>query len=306
MIIFIGSCAASTLIAHIGLQKQGWRKDRLFLVLFSALPMILVAAFRYDVGQDYLYTYVPYFEAVQEGMLPHYGRLEILYHWLNQAVTWLGGDSFWVFAFCAIVFYLLVYAQIIDESPASELSVILLTCMGYVFVFFNAMRQMVGVGILFYSLRYVRQRRFLLFLLCVALAAGFHRANGVFLLVYFFPRLRIRPWMALVSTAVIMILSEIIVLFTKHLISLTQYRIYIASVYDTGQTAYIHLAINAVLTVFYSVLYRDDEQYQLYYNLQLMALWVTIFSGKIVLSLRMLWMFGMPSVISLPIALQSI
>ena len=76
--------------------------------------------------------------------------------------------------------------------------------------------------------------------------------------------------------------------------------------FDTGETAYVMMAINAVLLIFASLCYRNDPRYQMYYNTQMIALWVTFFSGRIVLFLRLLWAFGLPSIIMLPLALESV
>ena len=124
---------------------------------------------------------------------------------------------------------------------------------------------------------------------------------------YFLYNARITPKIALVATAVLIVLAQVIVLLARLLLSYTPYYVYFSSVFDTGETAYVMLAINAVLLVFLSWQYTaNDRTYGLYYNLQLIAFWVTLFSGQIVLSLRLLWMFGIPSVISVPIALKRI
>ena len=306
MIVYLGSCLASALIAYLWLQKNGRRSGTWSVVLFSALPMILTAALRYDVGQDYLHTYVPYFEMVQTGTLPANQQMEILYHGLNALIAWLGGDVFWVFAVCAVLFYLLVYAQIMRESPMPVLSIFLLTGMGYVFVFFNAMRQMVGCAFLLFSMRYVRKQRFWPFLLCVAAASGFHVSCALFLPVYFFHRVKIGPMAALLLTGAVTLLVGMISFTARSLIALTQYAVYLSSVFDTGETAYVMLAMNAALLLFYGLFYRKDRQHQTYFNIQLVAFWITIFSGKVVLILRLLWVFGLPSVISLPLALDSL
>ena len=57
------------LVAYLGMRRFPSGRQRIAVVLFSALPMILVAALRYDVGMDYMHTYVPYFETVRDGFL---------------------------------------------------------------------------------------------------------------------------------------------------------------------------------------------------------------------------------------------
>ena len=306
MIVYWGSCLISMLMIYFCMESRIGKQHKKAVVCFSALPMIIVAVLRYDVGEDYLYTYVPYFEMLQNNILPSNQKMEIAYHLINQIVLWLGGDYFWVFAICSVLFYVAVFSVIIEESPQPALSVFLLTGMGYVFIFFNTMRQMVGCAILLYSLRYIRKKKFLPFLICIALASGFHYSCVLFIPVYFFDRIKIRPPMALALTILVTILSQLITITAKNLISLTQYSVYFSSIFDTGETAYVMLAIHFILLLFYSVCYREDKEYQFFYNLQMVALWTTAFSGRIVLIIRLLWMFSMPAVISVPVVLKSI
>ena len=302
MIVYWAGCAASMLAAYACAHRSLHQRCRWLAVLLSALPMILIAALRYDVGEDYLHTYVPYFERVQQTETSGYVFLEPLYHLLNLVVARLGGGSVWVFAITAVIFYATIYAQIFEDSPNPALSAFLIMGMGYCFVFFNAMRQMVGCAILLYSVRYVRQRRLLPFLVCVGLAAGFHLSCTLFFPVYWAGRLRLRPRAMLLLALAAAVSCHWIALLARWAVSQTKYAVYLMSVFDTDRTAYVMLAINAVLLVFMSVCYCDDARYQTYYNLQLAAFLVTLLSGEVVLILRCLWMFGLPAVVSLPMA----
>lgn len=302
MLVYWSGCIVSMLATYACVRSSFANRRRWFYIFVSALPMILIAAFRYDVGEDYLRTYVPYFESVQQFAASGYTHLEPLYHLINLIIAKLHGNYVWVFALSAVIFYMAVYAQILEDSPYPLLSVFLIVGMGYCFVFFNAMRQMVGCAILLFAVRYIKQRRLLPFLLCVALATGFHMSCALFLVMYWIGKIRIRPLVATLITIAAVVANSWIGVFLRWIVSKTQYAVYLLSVFDTGETAYVMLAINLILLFFMSVGYRNDEQYQMYYNLQLAALLITIFSGKVVLILRCLWMFGLPAIISLPIA----
>ena len=199
-----------------------------------------------------------------------------------------------------------MFSQIFYDSPDPALSIFLLVGMNYYFVFFNAMRQMVGCSILLLSIRYIYRKKPLHFLFCVAVATGFHVSCIIFLIAYWIGKIRIRPVVAWIATFAVVLLQGFITEIMKNLIQLTPYSIYFYSVFDTGETAYVTLAINTILLAVSSIFYRDDCKYRIYYNLQIIALWVTMFSGQIVLILRLLWMFGLPAIILLPMAVQKI
>ncbi len=301
MIIYWVACFASVAFAWIGIRKPRGQETPGLVIALSALPLFLIGAFRYDVGKDYLFTYVPYFELVSS-VRGNYDRLEPLYHLINWVVAALGGDYFGVFAISALLFIAFVYVQIFKDSPYPALSIFLLVGMGYYFVSFNAMRQMIGCAILLYSVRYIEEKKLLRFLVCVGIASCFHVSCIVFVVMYWGGKIKIRPVWAFALTAAIILLNQAVTWLLKTIISWTKYSIYFSSAFDTGETAIVMMAINAVLLLVGSMCYKEDAKYQIYYNLQLAALWITALSGSIALFLRLLWAFGLPSIIMLPLA----
>lgn len=306
MIVYWLGCALSALLAHLCHSAPRAQRNRTLAVFFSALPLLLISALRYDVGYDYLPTYVSYFELVKKGMVGSQDRLEWLWHLINQVLAWMNADAMWIFAVAALVFFMCVYAEIFRASPYPALSVFLLTGMGYLFVSFNAVRQMVGCGILLFSVRYIEARKPWKFLFCVLLAGGFHNSCYVFLVAYWLSKVRIKPVVAFLMTAAVVALRSPVTSLVRYIISRSGYQVYLASVFDTGETAYVFLAINFVLLVFASVLYRDEPRYRIYYFFQILALWITIYSGRVVLILRMMWAFGLPSIILVPMSVKKL
>ena len=84
MIVYWMGCLASVLVAWLGMNTEKGKQHRQAVIFFSALPLLLIAALRYDVGMDYMFTYVPYFNMVDMGIVSDGARLEILYHLLNS------------------------------------------------------------------------------------------------------------------------------------------------------------------------------------------------------------------------------
>lgn len=298
-------CAMSMFGAWLGLRlRVGSGRPRRFAMVIAALPLFLIAALRYDVGMDYLYTYVPYFQRVQVGRVRE--PLEPLYHLLNQAVARLGGSYVWVFALCAALFLGFLVAQIFRDSPNPVLSMFLVVGTSYYFIFLNGMRQMVGCAIAVYAIRFIHQRRLRPFLCCMALAVGFHTSCLAFLPMYWVARLRIRPRVVVMVTVVILALHKFIGSLLLQIMRQTDYAGYIGSQFDKGETGYIILAINVVVTLLAAWQYRDTPKYRLYFNLQVLSMWIAAFSGEVALIGRLRWLFGLPSVILLPMALAGI
>lgn len=290
-------------INNKGIRRANKVVARCTFVL-SIVPLTLVAALRYDVGQDYMYTYVPYFYRVTSHF--EYEKLELLYHWLNKLVHLFSDDYVWVFAICAVIFMVLVYISILRDSPYPELSVFLLVGTTYYFIFLNCMRQLVGVSICLISLVFVEKRRFFPFLICMALAAGFHTSCLAFIPFYFLGRVKFGKQSIIVVTVIINIVATGIAGTLNQLIQATVYSGYQTSIFNTGEQGYIVLAMNFAVLIFAVVFYKkDDPKYQMYLNLQLIASWIAILTGKIVLIYRIRWMFGLPSIILLPMVIKN-
>lgn len=306
MIIYWLGCALSVLFACLCSSTSRGQSHRIASIFFSALPLMLISALRYDVGYDYLPTYAGYYNLIKNGMVNSQNRLEWLWHLINKALALVNADSMWIFAVAALLFFVSVYSEIFRASPYPALSVFLLVGMGYLFVSFNAVRQMVGCGILLFSVRYIEERKFWKFLICIALAGGFHNSCYVFIVSYWLSRIRIRPVVVFMMTAAVVVLMNPVSQLLHYFISQTDYKAYIASVFDTGETAYVFLTISLVLLVFASVLYRDEPRYRIYYYLQILALWITIYSGQVVLILRLMWAFGLPSIILVPLSIEKL
>lgn len=305
MIIYWLACFASVLIAYRGLQTSRGLQNRKLVIFLSAIPLFLIAALRYDVGSDFM-SYWDYYEDVLHPFREGYWDLEGLFRLMNLILAKLHFDPQWIFIIASWVFIGCIFSQVFEESPYPALSIFLLVGMGYYFGFFNVMRQMMGCAVLLYSLRFIRRRRALPFFICVAIAAGIHFSCIIFAVFYWVGRIRIRPIMALLLTLAVFLLQQLLGVLLQELVGYTRYFIYLTSIYADGKTAYVMLAINAVVLIFASVFGSDDPKFRLYYNLQLVNLWAIMLSGRVVLILRLMWIFGLPSIILLPMSLANI
>ena len=284
-------------------KNEGW-KYLLTISFFASLPLMVIASIRYYVGQDYS-SYIRLFRQAINGY--RQPGLEIPFHGLNQLIHALGGDYTWVFAICAIVFCMFVFAHIFEESPYPWLSVFLLVTAGYYFSFFNTMRQLVGCAILMYSIRYIKRRHPFRFGLCIAFACCFHYASLLFIVVYFLYGKTIRRRTLFAITIAVFLLATPLSRLILQIASWTPYAHYIGGFFDNSKRGYITLLINVVQVLFATVYYDDeDKDFCFYYNLQLIALWLTAFVGKVVLISRIRWMFSMPSIILLPLIVSKV
>ena len=292
-----------------GVLARDGRKYAMWGVVASAAVLVALTGFRYGVGQDYLYTYASYFQRVRLG----YGqqRMEPGFYALNQAVAWLTDDPTPMFLACSVIFFGFTYAAIMRESTNPALSVFLLFGMSFVFTFMNAMRQMTAVAVLLFSLRFVEERRPVPFAACVAAATLFHSSAAVFAVAYLFPRLRLTPADCALAVLAVAVARAPIASAVNSVIERTQYAAYIGSVFDTGETGLVVIAMNLVVLLFSAaapVAFGKgyEPRYRLLLWCQLVAACVAILSGAIPLSQRVRWVFSLPAVLLLPSAIDAV
>lgn len=278
-------------------------------VIASALVFIALTGFRYGIGQDYFYTYVPYFDQVRLGFSPH--GMEVGYYALNWIVSRFSNDPTPVFLVCSLIFFFCTYSTILRESSCVPMSVFLLFGMSYIFIFMNAMRQMTAVSILFFSLRYIEDRKVVPFLLCVVVASLFHASSLIFCIMYWLLRIRVTLAICCLVPLLVLLLRGPISEFMIWVIGQTSYAGYIGSIFDTGETGPINALMNVIILLFSAVVpWMTKKGYSSRYNLflicQLLCTAIALITGAIPLAQRVRWLFVLPSVLLIPDALNCI
>ncbi|MDE7384823.1 MAG: EpsG family protein, partial [Anaeroplasmataceae bacterium] len=89
--------------------------------LLAIFPFWFITAFRYDVGTDYLYTYVKYFEHFQKGWRPY--SHEPLFQLLNICLVSLNLSYVWLFAISGFIIIACMFYYIFKYSPMPIYSV---------------------------------------------------------------------------------------------------------------------------------------------------------------------------------------
>lgn len=324
MIVYWLACAGSVFMTGLVLRVKHNKEDfkyYLLLALFASLPLNIICSIRYNVGEDYL-EYARYFNLIRNGFSlgnnstfyldlisngRTIGRLEFLYYYLNKIIAVLGGDYRWLFAISSTLFLIFIFLELFRDSPSPKLSAYFLVSMSYYFIFMNGMRQMIGCAILLYSLRFVENRKLLPFLICVIAACGFHMTCLPFIIVYFIGTIDFKPRHVIATTIILFAVSQFLGGLLTRILYFTPYARYIGSVHDSSQQGFIVLAINVLLVVLGSLFYdKEDNRFKIYFNLQVLAMWVAVLTGEVVLISRLRWMFGLPSIILLPIIFEKI
>lgn len=198
---YIVSFLVSVLMAYYvpknlrkGEMKTGWRYirfgwksiNRRILILASCIGPILVSAFRYGIGTDYFYTYIPQFNLIARGGESYY---EIGFYLFNKFVALFTSDGQWLIALCSIITIGVCYGQLFKQSKTYILSITLFYLSYNYFISLNNIRQSLASAILLVAIECLINGEKIKFVAWVLIASTIHRVSIVFILLIVFDKM---------------------------------------------------------------------------------------------------------------------
>lgn len=273
-----------------------------YAVFFSMLPLFLVASFRYAVGTDFL-NYVYFYDLAKEDIW-HFK--EPVFNLTILLLLKMGLSSQWLFVVSAGLFCILTYISIFKKSPYPLLSIFLLVSMTHYFAFLNIMRQLLGAAVVLYGLRFIEEDNLKYYLTCVGIATGFHLSCILFFPMYWLCKIKLNRIKVIFLFCIVVLFLDS---FSKAAISLLEnsvYYHYFGSKYDTGNVGYVYILVQLVVDAFVLLQYQTTNKYIVYFNLQIINTWLAFLSGGIPLIGRLRYLFGLPCIILIPMALFNI
>lgn len=176
------------------MYSENFNKKSLLVITFMLL--FSISALRFNIGLDYLnYTGTFKLANMTSGIsglltLSKTSTVEIGYLILNRLVGLLTTQVQWIFVISSFITLSLVFYTIYKQSSMAWLSVYLFAVGGYVSSL-NLVRQYIAIGILFFSYKYIKDRKIVGFLVCITIASLFHTSVLFFIPLYFILRINL-------------------------------------------------------------------------------------------------------------------
>lgn len=154
-------------------RKKSWYK------VFTIVQLTLIAGLRAgSVGID-TYTYISYFERLEGAQsaaeaIRRLNWVEPGYALLNYIAYILGGNAHAVFFVCAAVIYVLSVDFIFEYSESPVWGMFFLFTFPFFYDSMCFIRSTMAGTVFLFSLRYVKQRQFIKYLLTISVGAMFH------------------------------------------------------------------------------------------------------------------------------------
>lgn len=172
------------------------------MCIFGIFTLLLcVSGFRYNVGADYMSYYSNYnyyknseFDLLTENEI----GIRIIAH-ISKYLLDIPETMIFLCSFITILFFLKCIKSTSDDIV---LSVFLYVFLGMFIGSFNAIRQYLGVAIVFWGIRYVLNKEFIKWCLCIIMAFLCHTSALFVLPIYFLVRIKSKKKFFLIAVLI--------------------------------------------------------------------------------------------------------
>ncbi len=304
--LFFASLAAATEREVSSLQNRIDVKNnsskRNFFAVLSALPLIAVAALRYEIGTDWP-IYYDLFYGINEGTNSFQ---EPGFNLLNRIVYFFSTDFVLMSAVCSVITYSFIFKAIYDQAISYSYSILFFVLDATYFNSMNQVRQTMTVAMFLYAMKYLKQRKPIPYFAIILLACTIHTSALFFIPIYFLYGLRVHIKLHVISLlagAVLMVpLNEVV----KFVVSKTRYAWYLDSVFlDSTGFYIIGFVFSLIILFLYDFYYiygndKDDKDYNFMVNMQWLVAFVTFLTPAVPQSSRLLLCFAAPVMFCIP------
>ena len=280
-------------------------KNSFLKVFISILPLTIVSAIRYGVGWDYfkIYTYGFYYNAM-DGK-EYFG--EHAFNLFNKLIYRFTTNVDWLFIICSVIIAIYLSKAISEQSKNITMSILLVFLSRYFFLSMNIVRQGIAMAIILYSLKYIKLKKFKLYLVHILLATSIHHMAAIFIPFYFIANIDFSKGhnkLLIVFSPAIIIIGQKIIL---KIIDGTKYASYFGSRFDGNEFLLTEIVINSIILLFAIINYKknNDRYYYIYFNMQLIAFIISIFSKFIPVVDRIIWFFSVQQIFFIPLILKN-
>lgn len=187
-IIYSFAFAISLVLCYIYEKKvdKAECKNRLLWMILIIAPVVILAGLRYGIGIDYFeYKGNFYQNKFSEGFSYFVKEpLNLLIMEISHLVWPNSVPMFFAYSVITMVVFFLAIEYFRDRMSITF--ALFIFYMTYYLVSYNIIRQMIAVMIIFYGVRYIFEKKFWNFLICVVLAGMIHKTAYLMLMLYFF------------------------------------------------------------------------------------------------------------------------
>ena len=173
-------------------------RDRRRFTIVITLILFIFSFIRWERGPDWLSYYNTFQVTLPWDFTDYYGANFEFGYFLLNVLTKSIFDNYTVllFIYACILFYFHT-AGILQFTKYPVTALLISWAMGFAGMYF--VRSGIAIAILFFSIKYIQQRKFFKFIFFLILGAMFHRSVFLFIIAYFIFPLKISPRVMILS-----------------------------------------------------------------------------------------------------------
>lgn len=305
MIIYVLSLLLTLILMSLAIKNKD-NKNYKILAILSVIPFLFISAFRYDVGTDYFYRYAPNYVTIANG--GNIKNLEFTFKILIKICSFFTDSYVALFFVTSAIIIIPIFYLIYKKSKYPLLSIILFIIGGFFFNSLNLVRQYISIVIILCSHSYLLDKKYFKWLLCILLAALFHKSALIGLLLFFLKDKKyFKPQYILLFSTIIIVFDNYIKDLLVFFISLTPYSNYVNSIYAKSDIRETIIIANFIIYFAMLILYYYKEKEgkinqidTFYMNVQSLAMILCLFSIQFNLLYRLVDYFSIFQIISIP------
>lgn len=222
MFVYLAVAVFPLLIYKIKFGMYHKNREKLLKIILSVLPMFILIAFRDEsIGADTGSYLREFTEMIDKpwSMIFYQTREEHGFRIFVKLMTYVTKSPLVYQVICTII-YLIGFVSFLyhlDFDAAWPLFFFATTGV-YTFMF-TGNRQCIAMGICLFAYQFVKRRKLIRFLICIALAFCFHRSAVIFIMVYLIYKRKFSPFNILlysgITVGAVLLLEQIQKLFNQ-------------------------------------------------------------------------------------------
>lgn len=309
MIVYILACLFSITISKLIEATIGYEKNTTLKVFVALLPLTLVSIFRYDVGWDYIKIYTNGFYYVGKYNLAWFTEkgflliIKLLYTVFGNPIS-----LFVLFGILTSYFFALCCKQYVNNYKYMHIFILMFFITRTYFMSLNIIRQSLAILIILYALHYIKEKKFLKYLIFILLAFEIHFTSIVYLPLYFVlnKRLNNKKNILLLLLLVPCLFGTLFIFAMK-----TKYINYFTSMFgNDGGIVFSELLIATIVLLIRNFLVNKNARWNnmdtIFFNTNLISFTISLMTFILPLGDRMIWYFSMTNIFYIPYLIKNI
>lgn len=243
-------------------EKACVKRNKYIWLLVTYVIVVGFCSLRYYVGNDYI-RYVEGFYLINEYHKENVMLWEPAYFALNYLFSDYYAGYLYVFAISSAISFFFIFKALCHRHIL-KWGLFFAFTMGTLIFVNNGIRQGVALSIFIYALRFIEERRFVKYLLCIFLAMTFHLSAFVLILVYWIKYIRLSSWawfLLLLFCLLLQLLGVWQKLFLAILPHIPFYMGYVQKMdnYVVSDLPGIGIMFNVIIALFVAITYKQPS-----------------------------------------------